>query len=111
MTDARIRQAEHLRDQGIEGAYQHALAFESTWGDDAYRLLLAFIAQHRSASFMTEDAREWCRGKVSEPPHQRAWGHVIRRAAKAGKVVKDGYSQCKDPGQHRTPATLWRIVK
>ena len=100
-----------LRDEGIDRAYQHALDFDSNWGEDAFNTLLAFIAQHSRSTFMTEDVRASSTGKLTKPPHDRAWGHVIRRAAKEGKVTKDGYGMCKDPGQHRTPATLWRIVR
>lgn len=100
-----------LRDDGMNRAYQHALDFNSNWGENAFNVLLAFIAQTRKPTFLTEEVRFWSVGKLTPPPHQRSWGAVIIRAAKAGKVIKDGYGMCKDPGQHRTPATLWRIVK
>jgi hypothetical protein len=97
---------ENLRDQGIKKATDNANHHTNGWSQKAYDFLLAYIAVS-SEEFMTEDVRIASKGIVPEPPSKRAWGGVIVRAAREGKVVQLGFKKVTNATAHCTPASVW----
>lgn len=104
---ARLREARELRDDGIRRAADHA---GEEWKNDAFALMLEYLAQHPGELFMTEDCRHWAADKIEAPPDNRAWGHVALRAAKGRYLIKHGYGTQKDPKHHMSPGIVWRIA-
>lgn len=98
---------EDLRDEGMERAITHANEETENWSDIAFDFLKRFINSH--AFFMAEDVREASYGIVPEPPHKRAWGGIIRRAATEGLIISCGIRKVKNPTAHCANAALWGV--
>lgn len=86
-------------------AEEHAEAVAAGWQDRAVELIRAYPERE----FMTEDLREYA-GSMNfpEPPDTRAWGAVVRRAAREGMIRSMGYQNTKGEAGHQRPGTLWR---
>ena len=93
----------------MEQALSHADQVSPAWRDRAYEVLKAYVEQHPHEQFFGEDVREWAyaQGDLPEPPHARAWGGIIAKAAKAGVIVQHGIGQVKNPKAHRANAAIW----
>lgn len=67
-------------------------------------------AQHRQ--FVTaEDVRAFAHSfGLPQAPEPRAWGKVMRDAARAGVLEKVGYVSAKSAHAHCRPSTLWRSM-
>ena len=98
-----------LRDEGINKAVQHANATHQYWSELAYLFLLVVLKEHKG-EFMPEDVRAASVGRVPEPPSKRAWGGVIVRAKKDGRIVSKGFRNVTNSKAHCTPATVWLRV-
>lgn len=98
-----------LRDDGIRRAVEHADALEPSWSERAYTFFCGWLLG-RNEPFQTCEARWASEGIVPPPPDARAWGHVARRAALAGKIVAIGTAPDLDPKSHRSPCNVWRPV-
>lgn len=106
-----IFKAGENRDKGIEQARKHADLVEPGWSERAILLLLDYMAE-AGGSFMVEDVRKYAQDKnFLPPPDERAWGHVIRRAAASGYVEAVGFGKTKNKQGHCHPAAIWRQVK
>lgn len=102
------KQAEVNKNIGISIATHHADLLFTNWSSNAYALLETYIQRHRGTQFLAEDIRDWAISHgLPKPPHDRAWGGVISRAAKVGIIKFMGYEKTKNPKAHRTPASLW----
>lgn len=97
-----------LRDQGIERAERKANAMHKDWSETAYDFLKGYIKIN--PVFQVEDVRYASQGVVPSPKSQRAWGGIIRRAAKEGLIFRAGYKNVKNILAHRTPAAVWKSV-
>jgi hypothetical protein len=105
-------QATSLRDTGIKMAVEHADAKEPSWSQRAYDFLIKKFLMNHNGPFMVEEFRSYCaQMDFPLPPHARAFGAVIMRAAKENVVEKVGTQNTRNPKSHRTPATVWRQVK
>ena len=91
--------------EGMERAEQSANNSHYKWSDTAYSFLTDYAA--RCSSFMMEDVISASEGLVPEPPTKRAWGSIVRKAAKEGKVFNLGFQKKTSEGSHGTPAVLW----
>lgn len=94
-----------LMEQGMARAIAHAEAIEPMWSDTAYQFLLKFAATGNE--FMAEDVRAASQGIVPPPPSMRAWGGIIRRAAKAGLITRIGYKSVINPKAHCALCSVW----
>lgn len=98
---------EDLRDEGMARAITHADNVNEKWSDLAYDFLRRYIRTH--AFFMAEDVREASKGTIPEPPHNRAWGGIVRRAATEGLIVGCGIRKVKNPTSHCANAAVWGV--
>lgn len=94
------------RNAGIKTAVDHADHKIKSWQDRAYSFLLAYS----KPCFQVEEVRQAAEGIVPEAPNARAWGGIILRAAKAGKVERIGFKNTSNVKAHRTPASVWRFT-
>lgn len=99
-----------LRNLGMQQALAHADATTPAWRDMAYAALKEFLDHHPTEEFFGEDVREWSstRQLLPDPPHARAWGGVIARAAREGLIRKYGIGQVSNPKAHKANAAIWR---
>lgn len=111
MKQLSIDLGKQLKEDGMQRAVDHANAVHSDWSERAYNFLKGYI--QKNAMFMSEDVRYASQGIVPSPPSQRAWGHVIRRAAMEGLISKAGTKQVKNSKAHMANANVWKslIVK
>jgi hypothetical protein len=97
-----------LRDEGIKQAMDYAEHKKEGWKRIAYKFLVKYIKRHEV--FMCEDVRQAAMGIVPMPPHKRAWGGIVRQAAKDGIIHKRSIGQVKNPKAHRAHAAIWEVV-
>jgi len=98
--------AKALTDFGIQLAVDHADHESPEWSEWAYKIMLWFIDSN-DKPFMVEDVRQAAKDVLPAPPSERAWGAIVRRAKKEGKIKMVDYSQVKNERAHCTPASLW----
>ena len=97
-----------VRDAEIGRAVDHANREIPRWSDLAYVALQAFLRIH-AGTFIAPAVRQWAETRgVPVPPSNRAWGGVIRRARRAGLIVRDGYCDYGDGSMHLQTVTVWR---
>lgn len=101
-----------LRNFGIQTAITNAEKHHEGWFDEAVSLVKQYASIYSFHSFMCEDVRVWAEQHklIERPPHARAWGAVMIRAAKEGFIKKVGFGFTKNPLAHQTPATLWNVA-
>ena len=93
--------------RGIKKAIDHAEEVEPNWSEQAYEFLTQYVSENRCGNFMAEDVRIASIGIVPEPPSNRAWGGIIRRAANSDLIMNNGYAKTSNPKAHGTPAAVW----
>jgi hypothetical protein len=108
MTDQfNIEFARQARDKGIKRAVDHADKDTEKWSDIAYGFLKEFIRIQKQ-SFLAEDFRMAVTELIPEPPHNRAFGGLFMRAAKAGLITRVGFGPVKNWKAHRANASIWK---
>lgn len=96
------------RDRGIQQAVDHADQVNDNWSGQAYAVLQVFLKEY-PGEFMAEDFRSYCAMiDFALPPHARAFGGVIARAAKAGLIKHVRIDKVKNVKAHRANAAVWR---
>lgn len=101
-------EASAARDAGMAQAIDHAERIEPTWGEQAYDFLQDFARKH--AHFISEDVSDATRldPAFPQPPTDRAWGSVYRRAARDGLIFVDGMGRSRR--RHCSVCPRWRSV-
>jgi hypothetical protein len=98
--------AEARRDIGIADSAEHAEFDMPGWLDDAVTCVGRYAGTRRGETFLAEDARYWARLQgLPNPPEQRAWGAVIRRAHREGHIERVGYGPARS--SNLSPKILW----
>lgn len=102
-----MQQAATARDTGMALALDKADRDQEGWSDDAMVAVRSFTAMNQGKSFLTEHLRAWAEsaGIVEPAANERAWGAVMRRAAKEGLIQKIGYAP--SASSNLSPKTLW----
>lgn len=99
------------RDTGMARVTASADDAHANWSATAYLTLRAFV-RRREHAFTAENVRAFATEKGLPDCHDdRAWGPVLRRAAKEGLIRKTGYRQAEGRACHMHPVTLWRVVR
>ena len=99
--------AEASRDTGIARAIDHATQVDENWRHAALLWVIRY-ARATNGQFLTEDVREFAytNGGFQSPADGRAWGQVIRDAARKGIVVQDGTLRARS--SNLSPKVAWR---
>lgn len=100
-------EASQLRDEGIQKAIDHANDVTPDWSKRAYLFLLSFLGTHPGPFMMEEVRSHAALMDFPLPPHARAWGGIIARAAKAGIVERVGIQKVKNIKAHCANAAVW----
>lgn len=100
--------ARRARDEGMSRAQAHAEADVPGWSDTAYGFLLAYARVHER--FISEDVSgaSKARRDFPQPPTDRAWGPVYRRAVRDGVIVQDGAG--RSARRHASICPRWRSL-
>lgn len=80
------------------------------WSEDALHGVELYCLANPGKEFLAEEAREWAEAMelVDPAKNERAWGAVLRRAAKLQIIRKVGYAPAKS--SNLSPKVLWRAV-
>jgi len=101
--------AKKLRDDGMKRAIDHAEKDYPGWKDMAFGYLKEYLTRSNAVEFTGERVRIFAESEgFIKPPDKRAWGSVMTRGAKAGLIVKIGWTTASDPKVHKNPVSLWR---
>jgi hypothetical protein len=101
--------AEVLRDDGMRRAVDHADRVAPQWSEQALDAVRAFSLTRDHIT--SEQVRQWAeKDGLSAPPDGRAWGAIMRRAAKEGLIRKIGWTTATDPKVHCNPVSLWEVL-
>jgi hypothetical protein len=94
---------------GMKAALDHAVRVAPSWANAAYDFLCEFAAYN--AEFISEDVSDQTKGMASfrQPPSDRAWGVVYRRAAKAGIIAMSDRTG-KSRRRHGSVCPLWKSL-
>src|SRR5690606_33079593 len=100
------------RDAGMQLALDHAQAVRPEWADEAFNALRMYIAAHPGKTFMTEDVRSYAYSVLAVPcpPHERAWGSIIAKAARQGLIKRVGIAPVETVSSHMANASVWEAV-
>lgn len=100
-------EADEEREEGMQRALDRANRKVANWSDLAYQFLERYARQH--GTFISEDvseaSKQW---GMEQPPTDRAWGGVYRRAQKGGVITPDGTGRSKR--RHNTICLRWRSL-
>lgn len=101
-----------LRDAGMHEALGHAEAVREGWAEEAMTALRMYMFDHPGKTFMTEQVREYAYNvlAIPYPPHCRAWGSIIAKAARDGLIVRVGIEPVKTASSHMANASRWRAA-
>ena len=100
---------EHLAEQGMTRALQHAEADVPTWGEQADAFLKAYALKNEYfTGYMLVLASE-LDPDFPTPPTGKAWGMIVRNAVRAGVIENSGKTM-PHPKRHGCPATIWRSL-
>lgn len=94
------------RMEGMRLAVEHADLVDPDWSDNALAFL-RWYACRRTESFLIEEVVALSKTEISEPPTTKAWGAVVKRAAKEGWLIKDGFAI---GAGNACPKILWRLA-
>lgn len=84
-----FQHAEAERDIGMLRAARHAEFMHMHWNDMAYAFLVEFAKKNKS--FISEDVSDASKkAGFPQPPTDRAWGAIYRKAIKAGIIIQIG---------------------
>lgn len=101
-----------LRDEGMQMAADKANRNSPGWGERAYNAILEYIARHNFRPFTAEDAQEWAyENGLNVPASNNAWGSVISRLARDGRITKTGIRNSRKANAHARTVIVWTPTK
>lgn len=98
--------ARRRRELGMRRSAEHAEDAAPGWINTAVSQLRVFVAQRSGAPFLTEDFRRWAQTRLTAPPDGRAYGHVMKRAARLGVIQSNGFAAADS--SNGSPKVLWQ---
>jgi hypothetical protein len=80
------------------------------WTDQARQFLIWFLGKYPHQKFSAKDVRElaYQTNMVPHPPHERAWGFVMRQASRDGLIVRNGTVPAKYGSANPTTIQAWK---
>lgn len=108
MTADLFSHARRQRDTGMVKALSSAESEAPAWPKDAYAFLVAYARQ--TLTFISEDvsAASKLDTTFTQPPTDRAWGHIYRKAVQNGVIVQDGSG--RSTRRHASICPRWRSL-
>lgn len=103
-------QSKEKTNKAIVRAIESADNKSENWSIDAYNFLLKYAKDNHF--FFAKDVRIASRDIIEEPPSQRAWGYIFRKA-KEEKILKSSgvsYVEYESKVSNNTYAMRWRSL-
>lgn len=103
-----MNEAEQAASAGMGQAIDHADRVSPGWSDLAYDYLIVYCLTH--SEFKSEDVSGSTKGDpfFPQPPTDRAWGAIYRRALKDGVIAHNGTARSEL--RHNTICPYWRSL-
>lgn len=99
-------EATRRRDEGIARVEENSGA----WLEDAGAALEKLVADMPGQECPWEGFKAILLGEGLRPPHHpNCWGALVRRAVKAGWLVRVGYCTASSPESHGTEMRVYRV--
>jgi hypothetical protein len=102
-------EAERAAQKGIQAAQDHANAVIPNWSEQTYQIFVKeFLPQHKR--FLAEEFRSWLavnKPNYEFPPHNRAYGGIMRRAREAYYIIHIGTQKVSNVKAHCAFASVW----
>lgn len=96
--------ARAARDAGMQQALDHATDVNPEWPERAYAFLVEFAKAH--SEFISEDVSDASRAaSMPQPPTDRAWGAIYRKAIKLGVIIQNGSGRSRR--RHNSICPKW----
>lgn len=93
--------------KGMQRAIENALRSDPDWADNAYEFLRIYAS--RNEFFISEDVSDASRREnINQPPTDRAWGSVYRKACQDGLMEIDGVGRSRR--RHGSICPRWRSL-
>lgn len=95
---------------GMQQAIDSANNKDPYWSKNALAALKEYLKDKPlDFAFRVEEFRMWCKhfNKVPNPPSERAYGSIIKEAAKGGLVKSIGREPTTNPNAHGAYANHW----
>jgi len=104
--DLFLKDGEAAAVDGMQRAVDHADDVEALWSTKAFGSLMAY-AWAQTQPFLIEDARLWAHRHdgLPLPPDGRAWGAVVRKAARSRFIKRVGTGNAQS--SNNSPKCLW----
>lgn len=107
MTQLSLDLARKAASAGITRAVNNADRQIPDWSTQAYSFLLTFARTHEY--FISEDVSGASKTEhFPQPPTDRAWGAIYRKAVKAGVIRQDGMG--RSARRHCSICPRWRSM-
>lgn len=94
-----------VRERRDDGIARAAASSGAAWQDKALASVAEYARTHDL--FLTESIR-FALPQLEAPSDLRAWGQVMRRAAKEGLIERVGFARAKS--SNLSPKPLWRSL-
>jgi|SRR5215217_521688 len=99
--------ASELAKGGMNLALANAEIKSEGWAERAAGFMDSWL-EICTTTFLAEDFRAYAQLLgLESPPSNRAFGGVISKAVKDGKIMHAGYGKTTNPKAHGTPASRW----
>ena len=100
--------ASAARDAGMRQAIQHAEHLDEDWPDRAYQFVSRYARWNEffTVEELTAEARRLGYGS---PTDDRAWGSIIRKAARCDVIRRTGMTKPRLKG-HASPGPVWQSL-
>lgn len=96
------------RRKGHQGAARAGQRAGAVWLEAACLAVLR-LGRHITGGWLLETIREWLADEqFPVPPDARAWGAVLQRLKREGRIQAVGYRSARS--SHGSPKVLWRVV-
>ena len=109
----RLELARAQGEEGMRAAAAHADAVDPGWTDVAFIFLVKFAQRATAADRFTAEAITDAYAEDAnfvQPPDQRAWGGVFKKAANRGVLVIADYRGVRRKGHGTTGAKRYRSL-
>lgn len=109
-----IIRGKKLGEVGLSLAVENAERKENGWSRLCWQLFLVWLRRNvkRGQEFKIEQFRSHVQkmGLIENPPSERAYGFLSKRAVKTGFIEFAGVGKCKNVKAHSTPVNVWRKI-
>lgn len=101
--------AKERRDTGMARAINRADRQEPEFSGCASRFLAEFAKSARKPFLIEEVSRAYAEKNLPPPPDGRAWGSIVKNAARDALIRRAGFGPAKS--SNLAPKPLWELVR